>query len=187
MLDHVGGPLGIGGYAGRRDEVFAGWRAAIRELASCPNVCVKLGGLGMRINGFGFHEQRRAAVLGDAGRGLAALHRDLHRGVRRRRAACSRATSPSTRARLSYGVFWNACKRLAAGASAAEQGGAVQRHGQRGSTGWGSGTGAARCRPHPDQPRTLASSSAVRPSAMVAARASQECPPMRAKAWSTPG
>ena len=73
-------------------------RASIRELAACPNVCVKLGGLGMRISGFGFHEQADAAVLRGAGRGLAALRRDLHRGLRRRRAACSRATSRSTRA-----------------------------------------------------------------------------------------
>ena len=38
VLDHVGGPLGIGGYAGQRDEVFADWRAAMPELATCPNV-----------------------------------------------------------------------------------------------------------------------------------------------------
>ena len=28
VLDHVGGPLGIGPYAGQRDEVFAAWTAA---------------------------------------------------------------------------------------------------------------------------------------------------------------
>ena len=47
----------IGAVRGRRDEVFADWSASIRELASCPNVHVKLGGMGMRLNGFGFHEQ----------------------------------------------------------------------------------------------------------------------------------
>ena len=57
VLNHVGGPLGIGAYAGKRDEVFAAWAASIKALAACPNVCVKLGGLGMRIGGFGFHEQ----------------------------------------------------------------------------------------------------------------------------------
>ena len=56
-LNHVGGPLGIGVYAGKRDEVFAQWSASIRALAKCPNVFVKLGGMGMRINGFAFHEQ----------------------------------------------------------------------------------------------------------------------------------
>src|SRR3546814_18803732 len=48
--------MGIGAYAGRRDAVFADWSAAIRRLAQRPNVHVKLGGLGMRINGFDFHE-----------------------------------------------------------------------------------------------------------------------------------
>jgi L-fuconolactonase len=36
VLNHFGGPLGVGPY--KRDEVFPGWRADIRELAACPNV-----------------------------------------------------------------------------------------------------------------------------------------------------
>src|SRR5439155_16845451 len=56
VLNHVGGPLAIGVYAGKRDEVFAHWSRSVRELAGCPNVYVKLGGLGMRINGFGFEQ-----------------------------------------------------------------------------------------------------------------------------------
>ncbi len=84
VLDHVGGPLGIGRYETHRADVFGAWQPAIRELAKCPNVCVKLGGLGMRINGFGFENSCRSAVVGDARQCLAAIHRDLHRGVRRR-------------------------------------------------------------------------------------------------------
>ena len=80
LLNHVGGPLGIGPYAGRRDEVFADWRRGIRDLADCPNVVVKLGGLGMAVCGFGFHRREIAADLRGTGRGLAALYRDLHRG-----------------------------------------------------------------------------------------------------------
>ncbi len=56
-LNHVGGPLAIGVYGGKRDEVFANWSASIRALAKCPNVVVKLGGMAMRINGFDFHEK----------------------------------------------------------------------------------------------------------------------------------
>jgi hypothetical protein len=56
-LNHVGGPLGICIYGGKRDEVFSHGSAAIRALANCPNVFVKLGGLAMRINGFDFHEK----------------------------------------------------------------------------------------------------------------------------------
>jgi predicted TIM-barrel fold metal-dependent hydrolase len=46
VLNHAGSPLGIGAYAGQRGAVFASWSASIRELATCPNVSVKLGGLG---------------------------------------------------------------------------------------------------------------------------------------------
>jgi L-fuconolactonase len=55
VLDHVGGAIGLGRYAGRRDEVFAEWSDRIRELAACPNVHIKLGGLGMRMFGFTVH------------------------------------------------------------------------------------------------------------------------------------
>src|SRR5579864_6817634 len=47
VLDHCGGPAGTGQYANRREEIFAVWRASIREIAKCPNVAVKLGGLAM--------------------------------------------------------------------------------------------------------------------------------------------
>src|SRR2546423_220423 len=56
VLNHVGGPIGIGAYAGKRKEVATAWAASIKALAACPNVCVKVGGLGMRMGGFGFHE-----------------------------------------------------------------------------------------------------------------------------------
>jgi L-fuconolactonase len=52
ILDHVGTPLGIGAYAGKRDERFAGWKASILELAKSPKVNVKLGGLAMVFPGF---------------------------------------------------------------------------------------------------------------------------------------
>jgi L-fuconolactonase len=43
VLDHVGGPLGYGPYASRRDDVFVTWKSSIRRLADCANVIVKLG------------------------------------------------------------------------------------------------------------------------------------------------
>jgi L-fuconolactonase len=55
VLDHLGGPLGIGPYAGRRDEVLAGWRQSIRDVAACPNVVLKVGGIGMAVYGMGWH------------------------------------------------------------------------------------------------------------------------------------
>jgi predicted TIM-barrel fold metal-dependent hydrolase len=57
VLDHCGGPVGIGRFANRRDEVFPVWKASIQEIARCPNVVVKLGGLAMRLLGYDFHER----------------------------------------------------------------------------------------------------------------------------------
>jgi predicted TIM-barrel fold metal-dependent hydrolase len=57
VLDHFGTPLGAGAYADHRDEIFAQWQADIAEIAGCPNVVAKLGGLAMPDNGFGWHER----------------------------------------------------------------------------------------------------------------------------------
>lgn len=54
IINHFGGPLGIGPYEGKQDEVFAHWRSMLDELAGCPNVVLKLGGLNMDINGYGW-------------------------------------------------------------------------------------------------------------------------------------
>src|SRR5260221_4349119 len=50
VLNHVGGPIGIGAYSGKHKEEFPLWTKSIRELAACPNVFVKVGGLGMQGN-----------------------------------------------------------------------------------------------------------------------------------------
>jgi L-fuconolactonase len=52
VLDHVGTPLGLGSYEGRREERFGVWRDNIRKLAELPNVNVKLGGLAMAFCNF---------------------------------------------------------------------------------------------------------------------------------------
>ena len=54
VLDHLGGPLGIGPYADRRDEVRSVVRPALEALARHQQVTVKVGGIGMSIYGVGF-------------------------------------------------------------------------------------------------------------------------------------
>ena len=120
VLDHVGGPLGIRGYAGRRDAVFADWKAKMTELATCPNVHVKLGGLGMRINGFDFEladEPPSSAMLAAAWKPWIDTTIGLFGATR----CMFESNFPVDKGSYSYGVFWNACKTLAAGASAAEK------------------------------------------------------------------
>jgi predicted TIM-barrel fold metal-dependent hydrolase len=120
VLNHVGGPIGLGRYKGKRDAVFADWSARIRELAACPNVHVKLGGLGMRVFGFDIHE----GELPPSSEQLATLWRPyvetciLAFGPRR---TMFESNFPVDKGSYSYGVFWNACKRLAQGMSPAEK------------------------------------------------------------------
>jgi L-fuconolactonase len=54
VVDHVGGPLGVGPYAGKRKEVFEVWSSGIHRLAELPNVNIKLSGLGISRMGFKF-------------------------------------------------------------------------------------------------------------------------------------
>ena len=57
-MNHVGGPLGVGPYEGRQKELFPAWKAGVEKVAAAgDNVCVKLGGLGMPVNGFGFQDR----------------------------------------------------------------------------------------------------------------------------------
>ena len=120
VLDHVGFPLGIGAYAARRAAVFADWSASIRALATCPNVAVKLGGLGMTMIGFAYHDEPEPP----SSERLAAAWRPYVEtcieafGAER---CMFESNFPVDKAAYSYAVFWNACKRLTRGASATER------------------------------------------------------------------
>ena len=120
VLDHVGGPLGIGPYAGKREDVFAAWRRSILELALYPNVWVKLGGLGMAICGFDFHKRETppdSAELAAAWRPWIETCIEAF-GPQR---AMFESNFPVDRVSCTYAVLWNALKRIAAGASAEEK------------------------------------------------------------------
>jgi predicted TIM-barrel fold metal-dependent hydrolase len=120
VLDHFGGPLGIGPYQHRREEVFAFWKDALRDLARCPNVVAKLGGLVMPINGFGFHRGERPATSAELVEATREFH--LHAidcfGPDR---CMFESNFPVDRASCSYQVLWNAFKRLSAGFAARER------------------------------------------------------------------
>ena len=120
VLDHCGGPLGVGPYAGRRDEVFTTWRASIRNIAQAPNVCVKLGGLGMAISGYDFHLQEDpplSQTLAEAWRPWFETCIEAF-GVER---CMFESNFPVDKGSCSYIVLWNAFKRVTAGMSAMER------------------------------------------------------------------
>lgn len=120
ILDHVGGPLGYGPYAGKADETFRGWSQSIRALAGCPNVVVKLGGLGMRLGVFDFHK-REAPVSSEV---LAAAWKpwiDTCIEAFGADRCMYESNFPVDKVTCSYAVLWNAFKRLVSGVSAAEK------------------------------------------------------------------
>jgi predicted TIM-barrel fold metal-dependent hydrolase len=120
VLNHIGGALGIGPYAGKRADVLRDWSAAIRALASCPNVHVKLGGLGMPLTGFDFATRDAppaSAALADAWRPYFETCIEAF-GPQR---CMVESNFPVDKGMFSYAVMWNALKRLAAGCSAAEK------------------------------------------------------------------
>jgi L-fuconolactonase len=120
VLDHVGTPLGIGAYAGRREERFAVWRDNIRDLAKAPNVVAKLGGLAMPFCGFDTSGE------GPLSERLALLWRPYIEtcieafGVER---CMFESNFPVDRFTCDYRTLWNALKRIASGASPHEKAG----------------------------------------------------------------
>jgi L-fuconolactonase len=120
VLNHVGGPIGIGAYAGRHKEVLPGWAASIKALSACQNVYVKLGGLGMRLGGFGFHEQSEppsSETLATTWRPYIETCIDAFGPSR----CMFESNFPVDKGSYSYPVFWNACKLLTKGASDAQK------------------------------------------------------------------
>jgi predicted TIM-barrel fold metal-dependent hydrolase len=120
ILNHFGGPLGIGPYEGKRTEIFGEWKENVAELAKCPNVVAKLGGINMPVNGFGWH-RRPAPPTSDE---LVAATRDyyLHTIDKFSPRRCMfESNFPVDRASCSYVVLWNTFKKIAAGFNAEEK------------------------------------------------------------------
>lgn len=120
VFNHFAGPLGIGPYQGRRAEIFAQWRRDVADLATCPNVVAKLGGINMPVNGFGWHKRETPPSSDD----LVAATRGYYDhaiecfGPQR---CMFESNFPVDKASCSYSVLWNAFKKIAAGCSESEK------------------------------------------------------------------
>jgi predicted TIM-barrel fold metal-dependent hydrolase len=120
ILDHFGGPIGLGPYAGKQDEIFEVWKDDLRALAACDNVMIKLGGLAMPVNGWDWHNRAAPATSDE----LAALHGRYYAhaidvfGPDR---AMFESNFPVDRRSISYPVLWNGFKKIAAGFSGSDK------------------------------------------------------------------
>jgi L-fuconolactonase len=120
IVNHVGGPLGYGPYTGKQQEVFAVWKAGVTELAKCPNVVMKLGGMMMRLAAYDY----RTKAVPPSSLDLATLWRPYIEpcielfGADR---CMFESNFPVEKMGIGWAALWNAFKRIAAGASAAEK------------------------------------------------------------------
>jgi predicted TIM-barrel fold metal-dependent hydrolase len=92
----------------------------MRSLSACPNVVVKLGGMAMRINGWDFHtkaEPPSSEELATAWKPYVETCIEAF-GANR---CMFESNFPVDKGSYGYQAFWNACKILAKGASAAEK------------------------------------------------------------------
>ena len=120
ILNHIGGGNRVGIYAGRDDEVVAAWRQGIAAVAACPNVTVKLGGMGMVRWGFDWHTR-------DVPIGSEELAESMspwmtycieHFGPDR---CMFESNFPPDKVSFSYNIMYNAFKRLSKGYSDSER------------------------------------------------------------------
>ena len=120
VLDHCGGPIGVGGYANRREEIFEAWKASIRDIAGCPNVVVKLGGLAMCLLGYDFHQRPRPPSSEQAAAAWRPYIETCIEAFGPSRAMFE-SNFPPDKGQCSYQVIFNAFKRIAADYSEAEK------------------------------------------------------------------
>ncbi len=120
VMDHVGTPLGLASYEGRREERFGVWRDNIRKLAQCANVKVKLGGLAMVFCNFGsFLSDPPAPSTQLAAEWKPYIETCIEAfGVER---CMFESNFPVDRGACDYRTLWNAFKHIAAGYSADEK------------------------------------------------------------------
>ena len=111
VLDHFSGPLGVGSYATKKEEVYDNWKKDLKELSRCDNVFAKLGGLAMPVNGLGFETNPNPPTSNE----FMSLQRQFYLttidffGTER---CMFESNFPVDKYSVSYHVLWNAFKNL---------------------------------------------------------------------------
>ena len=118
--DHFGMPCYHGPFAERRNEVFEQWKKDTTELAKCPNVVAKIGGISMPDNGTGWDEDSRPPTSDEYVARLAPyfLHTIEAFGPER---CMFESNFPVDKLSLPYRTVWNAYKKISKGFSASER------------------------------------------------------------------
>ena len=120
VLNHIGGLVRVGPYANRDNEVLADWRRGIAAVAACPNIVLKLGGVGQKR--FGFDWLTRAKPIGseELAETLGPLmHYCIEKFGPDR--CMFESNFPVDKISYDYGIVWNAFKRLSKDYSTSER------------------------------------------------------------------
>jgi predicted TIM-barrel fold metal-dependent hydrolase len=120
IMNHTGMPLGYGPYTGKLDEVAKVWRRHLPEIAKCPNVSMKLGGMMMRLAAYDYNRLPAPPSSEELARhwrpwiepcielfGASRCHFE--------------SNFPVDKMGIGYKALFNAFKRIAAGCSASEK------------------------------------------------------------------
>ena len=111
ILNHIGGLSRVGPYSGRDDEVMATWRSGIAAAASCPNVVIKLGGIGMPRVGFDWHLRDTPIGSEELAKDMAPLVNYCIEQFGPNRCMFE-SNFPVDKVSYSYNVMYNAFKRI---------------------------------------------------------------------------
>lgn len=120
ILNHIGGLLRVGPYADRDDEVLTTWRDGIAAVAACPNVYVKLGGIGMPRTGFDWHAREKPISSEELAASMAPFMEYCIEQFGPDRSMFE-SNFPVDKVSYSYNVLYNAFKRLSSGYSPSER------------------------------------------------------------------
>jgi predicted TIM-barrel fold metal-dependent hydrolase len=120
ILNHIGGLIRTGPYANRNDEVLESWRKGIAAVAACPNVNIKLGGIGMPRTGFDWHEREKPIGSEEMAGAMAPFMNYCIEQFGPNRSMFE-SNFPVDKVSSSYDVLYNAFKRLSAGYSPTER------------------------------------------------------------------
>lgn len=120
VLNHIGGLVRVGPYANRDNEVLPAWRKGIEEMAKCPNIVLKLGGVGQTRFAYGWDQLEKPIGSEELAGELGAImeHCIQQFGPGR---CMFESNYPVDKISYSYNVLWNAFKRLSKGYSATER------------------------------------------------------------------
>ncbi len=120
VLNHIGGLYRVGSYGNRDEEVIPAWRRGIDAVSACPNIYLKLGGVGQPRYGFDWYTREKPIGSVEMAKALSPLMNYCIEQFGPSRCMFE-SNFPPDKVSSSYNVLFNAFKRLSQGYSPSER------------------------------------------------------------------